>query len=403
MTVLACVRILADTIASLPWKAYNWTPRGAQGVKPQPAILRNRSPASTCSSGSGWSSRRWRCAATAITWSRRATNWPTPRSLLPLHPDVVFLERRPDLLMWFDPLPDHGRAGRRRTCCTSAGSPCPASRGAIPDQRQAAVAIGVGWPAEEYGYRYFKESANPSGILFTDRPRREAVHGSRRTGSPPTAGAGFRPVLTNGFIVEDPDHRPTSPSSWRPASSSVPRSACMYGVPPILIGDTKETTAWGTGVEQITLGAITYTFRSWTSCIESMISVCSCRRAVRPVRLRRPAARRHRRAVEGPAYQKAVGASHRRRVDHRERAAGERGDGPGRPAATTAAPGDLVPANTPAAAGNPPRPMDEPGTFRRRRSAAGKRQTGATTTTTRGPTPPLRGAPRNGRRLPVRS
>lgn len=48
----------------------------------------------------------------------------------------------------------------------------------------------------------------------------------------------------------------------------------MFGVPPILVGDTKETTAWGTGVEQITLGAVTYTFRPWTSCIESVISSC---------------------------------------------------------------------------------------------------------------------------------
>jgi hypothetical protein len=48
----------------------------------------------------------------------------------------------------------------------------------------------------------------------------------------------------------------------------------MYGVPPILIGDTKETTAWGTGVAEINQAAVTYTFRAWTSCIESVVSNC---------------------------------------------------------------------------------------------------------------------------------
>ena len=46
----------------------------------------------------------------------------------------------------------------------------------------------------------------------------------------------------------------------------------MFGVPPILIGDTKETTAWGTGVEQINRAAVTYSFRAWTANIESVIS-----------------------------------------------------------------------------------------------------------------------------------
>src|SRR3954470_20487858 len=93
-----------------------------------------------------------------------------PTALLPLHPDTLFLERRPDILAWFDPVyrimgekvPSEDVLHIRRF--TMPGEPW-----GLSPIRQAAVAIGMGLSAEEYGYRYFKESANPSGTLSTDQ------------------------------------------------------------------------------------------------------------------------------------------------------------------------------------------------------------------------------------------
>ena len=79
-------------------------------------------------------------------------------------------------------------------------------------------------------------------------------------------------VLTNGFDWKSLSISPEESQFLETRQFQRSEICMMYGVPPILIGDTKETTAWGTGVEQITQGAVTYTFSAWTACIESELS-----------------------------------------------------------------------------------------------------------------------------------
>ena len=105
MTVYACVRLLADTIASLPWKAYR---RDADNVpvevKPQPAIIKQPCP--------GFDLFEWKWMVIASMALRGSSfhyigardNRLYPTALLPLHPDAVFLERRTDPLLWYDPV-----------------------------------------------------------------------------------------------------------------------------------------------------------------------------------------------------------------------------------------------------------------------------------------------------------
>lgn len=277
MTVLGCVRLLADTIASLPWKAYRRDSAGVpKEVSPQPKIITQPFP------GFDLFSWKWMVVASmalrgnSYHYVTNRDNQGYPTALLPLHPDIVFLERRPDILLWFDPI------------YRIMGEPVPAEdmihmrRFTLPGEpwglspiRQAAVAIGMGLAAEEYGMRYFQESAVPSGILTTDQDLDEdavkrqqqnwiASHSGRRLPAVLTGGFSFKPIM-----VDPKDSQFLETRQFQRSEICM-----MFGVPPILIGDTKETTAWGTGVEQITLGAVTYTFRAWTSCIESMISSC---------------------------------------------------------------------------------------------------------------------------------
>ena len=205
MSVLACVRILADTIASLPWKAYKRDAKGVpKEVKPQPLLLRQPFP--------GFDLFQWKWMVVAslalrgnsyhLVTSRDKMNYPT--SLLPLHPDVVFLERRPDLLLWFDPvyrimgeeIPTSDLIHIRRF--TMPGEPW-----GLSPVKQAAVAIGVSLASEEYGYRYFKESANPSGILSTDQDLDDkAVERQQKNWIASHGGRRLPAVLTGGFKWE---------------------------------------------------------------------------------------------------------------------------------------------------------------------------------------------------------
>lgn len=275
LVVFACVRLLADTIAALPWRAYRRDADGIpQPVREQPKVLQQPYPT--------FDLFQWKWMVVASLALRGNSyhlvtsrdNQGNPTGLLPLHPDAVSLQSRSDQLLWFDPLyrvlgepvPSEDVIHIRRF--TSPGD----AHGLSPI-RQAAIAIGMGLAAEEYGYRYFKDSANPSGTLSTEQDIDEgAVQRVQKNWIASHGGRRLPAVLTNGFKFETLSISPEESQFLETRQFQRSEICMMYGVPPILIGDTKETTAWGTGVEQITQGAVTYTFSAWTACIESEIS-----------------------------------------------------------------------------------------------------------------------------------
>jgi HK97 family phage portal protein len=275
MTVYACTRLLADTIASLPWKAYRRDKNGVPvALDPQPALIRQPWP--------GFDLYQWKWMVVAscclrgnsyhLITSRDAAGWPT--AMMPLHPDLVYLERRPDMLAWFDPIYRvMGQQVDKQDICHIRRFTMPGEPWGLSPVRQAAVAIGLSLSAEEYGYRYFKESATPTGILFTDQnldpdtvERQQqnwiASHGGRRLPA----------VLTGGFKWQSLSISPEESQFLATREFQRTEICLMFGVPPVLIGDTHQTTAWGTGIQQLTQGAVTYTFRPWTACIEQTIS-----------------------------------------------------------------------------------------------------------------------------------
>lgn len=275
MTVFACVRLLADTIASLPWKAYR---RDSKGVpKPLPT-----QPQLVIQPMQGMSLFEWKWMVVASMALRGNSyhmvvdrdKYGYPTTILPLHPDIVFLERRPDVMMWMDPIyrvmgepvPKNELVHMRRF--TMPGEPW-----GMSPIRQAAVAIGLGLSAEEYGYRFYKESATPSGTLMTDQDvDEETLKLIQQNWIASHSGRRLPAVLSKGFKFDPISIAPDEAQFLETRQFQRSEICLLFGVPPILIGDTKETTAWGTGVEQITLGAVTYTFRPWTSLIEDHIS-----------------------------------------------------------------------------------------------------------------------------------
>jgi HK97 family phage portal protein len=323
-------------------------------------------------------------------------NYPT--SLLPLHPDVVFLERRPDILMWFDPIyrimgeqvnPADMLHIRRFTM--------PGEPWGLSPVKQAAVAIGMSLASEEYGYRYFKESANPTGLLMTEQDLDEkTVERQQKNWISSHGGRRLPAVLTNGFSWKNLSISPDESQFLATRQFQRSEICIMFGVPPILIGDTKETTAWGTGVEQITLGAITYTFRSWTGCIESVIS--NCLPGGQYVRFDFDALLRGDIEARFKAYKDAVGGSTGAGwISTNEVRAKEEMD-PVDGGDVILHPGTMVPLGTPPGVMNPPPPLDKPGTFPMPPIGGGENGDGEEQ-----PAGRPRGAPRNGQRVRVRS
>lgn len=248
MTVFACVRLLADTIASLPWKAYRRDSQGVpKEVKPQPAIISQPYP------GFDLFEWKWMTVASmalrgnAYSYIAERDKNGYPTALLPLHPDIVFLEYQPDLLKWFEPIYRiMGEAVDRRDMVHMRRFTMPGEPWGMSPIRQAAVAIGLGLSAEEYGYRFYKESATPSGTLSTEQDLDpDAITTLQQNWIQSHGGRRLPAILTKGFKFEPISLRPNESQFLETRQFQRSEICLLYGVPPILIGDTKETTAWG--------------------------------------------------------------------------------------------------------------------------------------------------------------
>lgn len=277
MTVYGCVRLLADTIASLPWKAYRRDSNGIPVELPsQPAIVRQPYP------GFDLYSWKWMVVASLalrgnsfhLVTSRDNLSYPT--GLLPLHPDVVYLERRPDILRWFDPIyrvlgepvPSEDMVHIRRF--TVPGDPW-----GLSPIKQAASAIGMSLSAEEYGYRYFREAANPSGVLSTDQNLDEAsIERQQKNWISSHQGRRMPAILTGGLKWQNISISPEESQFLQTRGFQREEIMMLFGIPPHMLGLQEKNTAWGSGLEQMSQGFVTYTLRAWTSAIESVISSC---------------------------------------------------------------------------------------------------------------------------------
>ena len=275
MAVFACVRILADTIASMPWYVYRRDKNNIpQRIYPTPGVIQQPCVDMDLFQ---W---KWMVVATLalrgnsfhLVVGRDSTG--APSGLMPIHPDLVFLERRVNVLEWYNPIyrvlgervPREDIIHIRRF--TLPGEPL-----GLSPIHQAARAIGINLAADEYGYRYFKDSANPSGKLKTDQTLTdEEVEQVQAQWMNSHSGRRFPAVLTGGFDWSPISITPEESQFLATRNYQVSDIARFYGVPPHLIGDQEKATSWGTGIESMNLGFHTYTLMGWTTNIESAIS-----------------------------------------------------------------------------------------------------------------------------------
>lgn len=275
LTVYACVRLLADTIASLPWQVFKRDKAGIPvELDPQPRLLRQPYP--------GFDLFQWKWMVVAalalrgnsfhLVLARDSNLWPI--SVMPLHPDMVHVERQPDVMRWMDPI--YRIAGEiispadiihvRRF--TMPGEP-----NGLSPIRQAAMAIGMGLATEEYGYRYFKDSANPSAVLETDQILEDDAVTRQQKAWIASHGGRRRPaILSSGFKYKPISISPEESQFLETRKYQRGEIAMMFGIPPHMIGDTEKSTSWGTGIEQQSIGFLTYTLRPWLACIEQVFS-----------------------------------------------------------------------------------------------------------------------------------
>ena len=278
--VYRCVQILAATLASLPLLIYRRLPGGGKdraSDHPLYDVLHRRP--------NGWQTsfefRQMLMTHLCLRGNAYAEILPGERGfadrLEPLHPDRV--------------VPELVTSGRLRYRITDRdGSVRQLTQDEVMHLRGlstdgyvglgpvavAREAVGLSLATEEHGARLFSNAARPSGVLETDKAlSEEAVLRLRKQWETVNAGlanAGKTVVLEQGLKWHQVSLSAEDAQFLETRRYQVEEIARLFGVPPHMIGATDKTTSWGTGIEQQTIGFVTFTMRPWLVSWEQAIA-----------------------------------------------------------------------------------------------------------------------------------
>lgn len=269
IAVQACVRLLGDSIASLPLGVY----RKSGAVRTAAFSQLIDAPTSALTDFE-WkfqmvSSLALRGNSYQLVTARDRREYAT--ALEPLHPDVVQVELNKatgQIMYRVD-----GQVVPTADMVHIKRFVMPGWLEGLSPIGAAAQSIGLGIAAERYGAAYFRDSASPSAVLSSDQNMDDDqtlrimktwvdTHGGRRLPAVLSGGMKYQPIAI----------APGEAQFLETREFQRGEIAMLFGVPPHMIGDTAKSTSWGTGIEQQSIGFAQYTLRPWLTCIESALS-----------------------------------------------------------------------------------------------------------------------------------
>ncbi len=279
-TVFACIRLVAQTIATLPIMVYERGDEGGQSTvaaeHPLYRVLHDR-PNADMTAVEFWTA----IIACKLAWGNGYAAIEKRRdgsviSLEPLRTDRVQVDLQRD--------------GSRTYTYTFNGLTTVYQeddilhlKGFSLDGYTGISAIAAGrhslggaLGAERVAGTIFKNGMRPSGYFkipqFLSKEQRakarEYVQGF--TGAENT---GKVPMFEGGWEFMPLTLPPDDAQLLETRSFNIETICRWFGVPPMLVGHTEKTTTWGTGLEQINLGFLTYTLRSHLKEIEQAVGM----------------------------------------------------------------------------------------------------------------------------------
>lgn len=268
----ACVTLLADTVSTLSIRAYKEKDEVQVPVTPEPTLMKTPYP------GLSWFDWLWMLME-SLAVTGNAFGWITgegkdgrPTAILPVHPDCISVEDAPG--DGIEPIYRiNGKIVPNFRIMHIRRYPIAGKAVGMSPVQKAASAIGLGLAAERYGLRYFQDSANPSGILATDSDLSPAqVKQTQKNWILSHQNRRLPAVMSGGIKWQSISLTPNESQFLETRGFQRSEIAMWFRVPPHMIGDTEKSTSWGTGIEQQSIGFVTYTLNPWLTCIEQALS-----------------------------------------------------------------------------------------------------------------------------------
>jgi HK97 family phage portal protein len=274
-TVFSCVRLIAQTIATLPLEVRHTSPNGlselANDHKLFP-VLRDQ-PNADMTAVVFWTAMiacllLWGNAYAAI--DRRGDK--SVISLTPLLPSRLRVTRESDGSLtyhysWMNVRQDY----TEDQIFHIRGFTLDGIVGMSP-VAQAREQLGMAWAAEKSAASFFKNGMRPSVVLtaptYLSEVQRNRYGDSFIEKFSGSINAGKVPLIEGGWKIDTIGMNPEDAQLLSTRAFSVETICRWFGVNPVMIGHMEKTTAWGTGLEQMNLWFLTYTLRPLLTAIE---------------------------------------------------------------------------------------------------------------------------------------
>ena len=141
--------------------------------------------------------------------------------------------------------------------------------------RYGAQAFGVTVATEQHAAHSFSSGGRPSGVLMTDRILTDVQRGQLKDIYEDVATSDGLFVLEGGTKYQAISIPPDDLQMLQSRQFQLGEIARMFGVPSFLINDTEKSTSWGTGIEQQNLGFLAYGLRpylvQWEAAVNSAL------------------------------------------------------------------------------------------------------------------------------------
>lgn len=270
--VYACVRLIAGAIAAMPASIYRRTPLGREQVDGHPLWwLLNEQPTPRFTAASMWelAVAQMLLRGDGITYMvRGGMGGADIRGLIPVLRDQVHIWRQGTRLRYT--IFDEDDDGQTKYFTVDqddvlhfAGFGFNGVTSMSVIRWAARQAIGIALKADEHAAEFFGSGAHIQYAVKAPKAMStEQQNAFREAWVAKYSGAGVSTtplILTEGLDVQQLSMTAADAQLLESRRFQVIDIARAFGVPPHMIGESSQSTSWGSGIEQMSIGFVTYT------------------------------------------------------------------------------------------------------------------------------------------------
>lgn len=273
-TVWACVRLLSETIATLPIGFYERKADGSRVAATSHGLYRllHSQPNADMTAVQFWEV----VVASMLLWGNAyVEKIMSGRRVVAL--DFLLPER-----MTARRLPDGAREYRYRDLDGTVrvidednmmhipAFSLDGVNGLSPVQFGANV-MGAAMATDETSAGMFKNAMKSPGLITMDAVLKEGQRDQVRNHVKDVQSAGGYMVLEKGSTFQQLNMNPQDAELLASRGFNVEELCRWFRVPPFMVGHSEKSTSWGTGIEQQMIGFLTFSLRPWLTRIEQSI------------------------------------------------------------------------------------------------------------------------------------